>query len=675
MRAADLRPLRVRLRIAETVVLAAFLALTVRSAYLTLFGARGEQRGESQLVTTLSLPPERGCVFDRQGNELAISVTVPAVYGVPPAVQDPAATAAVLAQILGTDANRARERLSQHRPFVYIERWVDPDRVEKLMALGLPGIGIVEEPRRAYPFGALAASLVGFSNMDGAGVRGVEQQENQWLLGQPRRVAVERDARGQLLLGPGLERNATAGGDVKLTIDIAMQAETEQALADGIASANARGGFVVAIDPRSGDVLALAEVPRFDPNDFRHLSFPDTRSRAFTDAVEPGSTFKTFLIAAAVDAGVVRPTDVFDLRGGIYVPGKQIKDLHPRPSLDVAGILRHSSNVGAVKIGQRLGPQRHYETLRRFGFGERSGSGFPDESSGILRNYKRWRPVDAATVAFGQGVSVTALQLAAATAALGNDGVWRKPQFVGSRRRPNGAWELAPPAEARRAVSPETAAAMRMMMEGVVTGEGGTGKRAQLRGVRVGGKTGTAQKLEGSHYANDKYVAWFIGLAPIDAPRIAIAVGIDEPRGVHTGGAVAAPVFARVASALLTQLGIPTEPLLAPPPTTRTANVAPAAKPDSPPQRKSNATPVATIASPSNDELADSVLPEAGRLLVPDLRGLTVAEVKRVMSHAPVELEVFGQGHAVRQEPDPGTILSDGRTRVRVTFADLAGEG
>jgi cell division protein FtsI (penicillin-binding protein 3) len=324
--------------------------------------------------------------------------------------------------------------------------------------------------------------------------------------------------------------------------------------------------------------------------------------------------------------------------------------------------------VGAVKIGQRLGPQRHYETLRRFGFGERSGSGFPDESSGILRSYTRWRPVDAATVAFGQGVSVTALQLAAATAALGNEGVWRKPQIVRGRRRPGGEWELTPPAEARRAVSPETAAAVRAMMEGVVTGEGGTGKRAQLRGVRVGGKTGTAQKLNGGHYANDKYVAWFIGLAPIEAPRVAIAVGIDEPRGVHTGGAVAAPVFARVAGALLTQLGIPTEPLPPPTPATRTATTAPIAKPDSQPQRNANANAV-------DEELGDSVVQQEGRLLVPDLHGLTVAEVKRIVSQAPVELEVFGRGRAVAQEPDPGTVISDGRTRLRVRFAEPGGEG
>jgi cell division protein FtsI (penicillin-binding protein 3) len=666
----DLRPLRVRLRVVQVVVLAAFVVLTVRAAHLTLLGERGEKRGASQLVTALSLPPERGRILDRSGNELALTVAVPSVYGVPSAVGDAATTAAALADVLGTDAARARERLSQRRAFVYIERWVDPKKVEALAARGLSGIGIVEEPRRAYPFGPLGATLVGFANMDGAGVRGVEQQENEWLLGRPRRVAVERDARGQLLLGPGLDRNATAGGDVSLTLDVAMQAEAEQALADGIAAANARGGFLVALDPRTGEVLALAEQPRFDPNEFRQLSYPDTRSRTFTDAVEPGSTFKTFLIAAALDAGVVAPTDVFDLRGGLYVPGKQIRDLHPRPSLDVTGILRRSSNVGAVKIGQKLGPHAHYDTLKKFGFGDRTGSGFPDESSGILRSYKHWRPVDAATVAFGQGVSVTALQLAAATAALGNDGVWLQPHVVRGRRRPDGAWEAAPPAEARQAVSPATAAAMLTMMETVVVGEDGTGKRAQLRNVRVGGKTGTAQKLEGGRYAHDKYIAWFIGLAPLDAPRIAIAVGIDEPRGVHTGGVVAAPVFARVAGAILTQLGIPTEPAH-PAVATR---VAATGKNDSQAKRKP-AAKNALLVSDEGLEDADSVALDEGRLLVPDLHGLTVDEVKRIVDRAPLELEVFGRGRAVAQEPDPGTVLPSGRTRLRVRFAETGGKG
>ena len=377
------------------------------------------------------------------------------------------------------------------------------------------------------------------------------------------------------------------------------------------------------------------------------------------------------MIAAALDNGTVRSTDVYDLRGGVYVPGKQIKDLHPRPSLDVAGILRRSSNVGAVKIAQKLGPQAHYEALQRFGFGTRSGSGFPDESNGILRSYKRWRPVDAATVAFGQGVSVTPLQLAAATAALGNDGVWIAPHIVRSHRRPDGEWEAAPPAETRVAVSPQTAATMRELMEGVCIGADGTGKRARLKGVRVGGKTGTAQKLQNGRYANDKYIGWFIGLAPLDAPRVAIVVGIDEPRGVHTGGMVAAPVFARVAGAMLTHLGIPTEPLLDPAPVTRTAATTPARSA----QKRREPTAKADGSLADSELLLGLLAQQDGRLLVPDLHGLTVDQVKRVVARAPVELEVFGRGRAVAQEPDPGTVLPDGRTRLRVRFAEEGGEG
>jgi len=662
--APDLRPLRVRLRVAETIVLGAFLLLTLRAANLTLLGERGERRGESQLVTALSLPPERGRIVDRGGNELAMTVAVPSVYAVPGEVHDPAATAAELAKLFGVDAAKTRERLEQRRAFVYVKRWADAAGVAKLQAQGgLPGIGIVDEPRRAYPFGPLGASVVGFANMDGDGVRGIEQEEEGWLRGRPRRLAVERDARGQLLLGPGLDRNATSGGDVALTVDVALQAEAETALVAGIEEAHARGGFVVALDPHSGDVLALAEAPRFDPNEFRDLSFPDTRARVFTDALEPGSTFKTFLIAAAIEAGVVKPTDVFDLRGGIDVPGKHIKDLHPRPMLDVAGILRHSSNVGAVKIAQRLGPGLHYEALRHFGFGERTGTGFPDESSGILRNYKSWRPVDAATVAFGQGVSVTPLQLAAATAALANDGVWLKPRLVRGRRAPGGEWEAEPPSEGRRTVSAATAAKMLDLMEGVVIGEGGTGKRAQLQNVRVGGKTGTAQKLDPAtgRYAQDKYLAWFIGVAPLDAPRVAIVVGIDEPKGVHTGGAVAAPVFARVAAVLLTQMGVATEPLLGAPatPAVRTATRSPAAP------HPSAIVAVAGATGPDGE-----LLHEEGRMLVPDLRGKTIAEVKRLTAGVPVDLELFGRGRAVAQEPDPGTVLSTERTRLRVRFAE-----
>lgn len=652
MRSPDLGPLRLRLRVAYALLLLVFAALTVRAAQLTLVAGRGAERGRSQLLSALELAPERGRIVDREGAELALTVGASSVYAVPSEITDPDAAAAQLAALLDLDAARLRERLVQRRPFVFVRRWVDEERIAQVLALELPGIGTVTEPRRAYPHGALAASIVGFSNIDGQGARGVEQLENEWLVGRPQRVAVERDARGRLLLGPGLDRHAAAGGEVALTLDLQLQADAEAALAEGIAAARAAGGFVVSLDPRTGDVLALAESPGFDPNHFRTVPFPETRSRAFADAWEPGSTFKTFVIAAALEAGAVQPHEIFDLRGGLRVPGKTIRDLHPKPSLDVAGILRVSSNVGAVRIGQRVGARAHYETLQRFGFGSRTGSGFPGESSGLLRPVERWRPVDAATATFGQGVSVTPVQLAAAVAALGNGGVWMPPRLVRARRAPGGAWRALPPAEGRRAVSERTAAAVMDMLAGVVHVEGGTGRRARLRGVPVAGKTGTAQKLEpNGRYSQTRYIGWFVGLAPADDPRVAIAVAIDEPKGVHGGGVVAAPVFAKVAAAHLTQLGIRTEPELSDPaaPETRTA-----AAPTPP---------------------AGEVARQGDRVLVPDLRGLTVAEVVQRTARTALRLELSGHGRAVAQEPVPGTIVTAGRERLRVRFEPAGGRG
>lgn len=646
MRAPDLAPLRLRLRVTYALLLLAFVGLVVRAAQLSLLETRSAARGRSQLLSALELAPERGRIVDRSGADLALTVGVASVYAVPSEIADPDATARQLAALLDLDAARLRERLSQRRPFVFVKRWVEEEDAERIRALELPGVGTVTEPRRAYPHGALAANLVGFANIDGQGVRGIEQMENEWLLGRPQRLAVERDARGRLLLGPGLDPHATAGGDVALTLDLHLQAAAEAALAEGVKEARAKGGFVVAIEPRTGDVLALAESPSFDPNRFRTVPFPDTRARAFTDAIEPGSTFKTFVIAAALEAGVVRSDEVFDLRGGLRVPGKTIRDLHPKPMLDVAGILRVSSNVGAVMIGQRVGARRHYETLRRFGFGARTGSGFPDESSGLLRDVARWRPVDAATAAYGQGISVTPVQLAAAVAALGNGGVWMPPRLVRARRTPDGPWQALPLGEGRRSVSEATAAAVVDMMTGVVHVEGGTGRRARLRGVAVAGKTGTAQKLEpNGRYSHDRYVGWFVGLAPAHDPRVAIAVAIDEPRGVHTGGVVAAPVFARVAAAYLTAQGIPTEPAALGPrtPATRSA------------------------AAGAGGAGADD------RVLVPDLLGLSIAEVVERTGRTALELELTGHGRAVTQEPVPGTIVSASRERVRVRFEPVGG--
>ena len=652
MRAPDLRLLRLRLRIAYAVLLLGFAALTLRAAQLTLAADRSAERGRNQLITALELPPERGRILDRNGADLALTVGIASVYAVPSEITDTAGTAAQLAALLDRDADALRERLGRQRPFVFLKRWVDDERAEQVRALGLAGIGTVTEPRRAYPYGTLAAGLLGFANIDGEGARGIEQMENSWLRGRPQRVAVERDARGRLLLGPGLDRHATVGGDVALTLDLQLQASAETALAEGIAAYDARGGVVVAIDPHDGALLAVAESPGFDPNHFRTVPFENTRARAFTDVAEPGSTFKTFVIAAALEAGAVTPGEVFDLRGGVRVPGKMIRDLHPKPTLDVTGILRVSSNVGAVKIGQKVGAPRHYETLRRFGFGRRTESGFPGESSGLLRAVERWRPVDAATATFGQGISVTPVQLAAAIGALGNGGVWVPPRLVQARRTPEGVWQTLPLGARHRAVSTQTASEVLDMLTGVVHVEGGTGRRARLRGVPVAGKTGTAQKLDANgRYSQSRYIAWFVGLAPAHDPRVAIVVAIDEPQGIRTGGMVAAPVFAKVASAYLTQIGISTAPEGFGPatPVTRTAQ---------------RSTPSTAIAASQGD-----------RILVPDLQGLSVSEVVQRVGSTAIRLELTGRGRAVAQEPVPGTILSAGRERLRVRFEPAGGRG
>ena len=351
---------------------------------------------------------------------------------------------------------------------------------------------------------------------------------------------------------------------MRLTLDMALQAEAAAALRDAVAATGARGGVVLSLDPFTGDVLALAEAPAFDPNRFRTLDFARTRAHAFLDAQEPGSTMKAFLVAAALEKGAIRTNQVFDGEDGtLRVPGKTIRDTHPHAAMLPADILRVSSNIGAVKIAWALGRDAHFEMLRRFGFGERTGSGFPDESAGMLRAASRWRPVDHATVAFGQGMSVTPIQLAVATAVLANGGMRIEPRLVAARRPPRGAWQPIEARPAERVISRETARSVLAMLEGVV-GPEGTGGRAALAGVRVAGKTGSAQKLDAAtgQYAANRFTAWFIGIVPADAPRLVIVVALDEPRRpMHTGGMSAAPLFARVAAAQLARFGISTEPL------------------------------------------------------------------------------------------------------------------
>jgi cell division protein FtsI (penicillin-binding protein 3) len=562
MRSADLRRATVRVRIVGLALVLGFLLLGARAAHLSLVDQRGHDLAPRQAFTVLHLAPARGTITDRSGAELALTVPAPSVYAVPKQVEDARATARALAPILRAGVASIESRLTLGGGFVYLARWIDARQARAIEALALPGVGLLSEPRRTYPQGTLAGRLIGFANIDGVGVRGIEQAHDEWLAGHAETIAVQRDAHGSLLAYAGHDPRRSAGNDVALTLDAVLQAEAEAALADTVAATGARGGFVIALDPASGDVLALAEAPGFDPNRFRSARYPETRQRVFTDALEPGSTFKTFLVAAALERGAIRASDHFDCENGRWrVPGKTLQDTHEYGVLDVAGVLQVSSNICAAKIGFALGAEDHHGMLRALGFGASTGSGFPDESPGLLRSWKRWRPLDHATVSYGQGVSVTAMQLATATAALANGGILRTPRLVAARRTAGGLWQPAPPSEGRRVLRESVAAQVRAMLAGVVHVEG-TAVRASLDGVRVGGKTGTAQPLDPKthRYRSDRYIGWFIGAAPIAAPRVVILAMVDEPRGVaHTGGSTAAPLFARTAAAALARQGVRTQ--------------------------------------------------------------------------------------------------------------------
>jgi cell division protein FtsI (penicillin-binding protein 3) len=691
MRARDVGAGARRVLVARILLLVFFLALAARAAHLST-DERGSARGIAQTQRVLRLPPERGVIFDRNGAELALSIDAPSVYANPSALADVDRAARRLAAALGADRRAIATRLSGQSPFVFVSRWVTDERAQKVKELGLEGVGVLYEPRRVYPNRGLAAQVVGFANIDGEGVRGLEQQEDEWLRGTPRRLPVERDARGRLLVNAGGERWRTAGGDIALTIDAALQADAEDALRASIEATGARGGVVISMDPRNGDVLALTEVPTFDPNYFRELDYRITRSRSFLDAADPGSALKIFLMAAALERGAIAPEDRFDCENGTFrVPGSVIHDSHPHGVLTAAEILQVSSNIGAAKIAFALGRTAHFDLLRRFGFGEVTGVGFPGESSGVLRPWQQWRPLDHATIAFGQGVAVTPIQLAAAAAALANGGEWVRPRLVMARRGARGAWQPTRVEGKRRVVRPETAAAVLAMMEGVV-GPEGTAQRAALPGVRVAGKTGTAQKFDPgtATYTEDRFAAWFIGIVPSDDPKLVIVAGIDEPRRpVHTGGAAAAPLFARVASAQLARFGVFTEPQSGTPrytpPSGTPAPIASAADPNAaatpspvapratstapvPRVTKSNANAteasIEAAASPAETQLVSI----GDRMLLPDFHGLTESEVRRITANTPLDVKMTGHGRAVAQEPPAGTILARNRALVHIRF-------
>ncbi len=679
--------------------LAIVLLLAGRAAHLTVANTRARDLYDMQIQTEQKLSAARGTIFDRTGRELAITTEAPSIYALPRLIEDREATSRALATALGVDEKSVTKRLAANGRFTYIARWVEPEQAARVRALELTGVGIDSEPRRSYPAGKLAAPLIGFTNIDGRGVRAIEQIENSWLTGQPRRIRVERDAHGRALALQSADPRETQGGDIALTLDAAMQAAAEAALSDAVEKHQALGGLVLTLDPKNGDILSLAESPGFDPNRFRELDYQTTRARSFTDLVEAGSTMKAFLIASALDSGAIDADLEFDTGdGSIEIRGKTIHDHEAYGVLRPAGILRVSSNVGAILISRLIGREAQYEGLLRFGFGASTRSGYPMESPGLLRDWSKWQPLDQATIAFGQGVSVTAIQLASALGALANEGERMRPRMVLARRRTGGAWHETAIHSQGRAVSRAAARQTLDMMRKVVSPEG-TGRLAALKDVAVAGKTGTAQKLDiqRGRYSRSRYIAWFMGVVPADDPELVIVVAIDEPKGYpRSGGYVAAPVFARVAAAQLARRGIVTEPapMEKPKPTLlvqRAVEAPDARQPITPaePKKKSKSIwhdepPLAAVAAPPPRPAAvleTSAGPPPSFLgdpvFVPDFSGQTMARARYVAASESLRITSLGaiEGYVVSQRPVPGTILAGDDRTVRLKFSTLREEG
>ncbi len=596
----------------------------------------------SQYLNDVKVPARRGHIFDRGGEPLAISLDVPSVYANPAAIVDARAAAKALAPVLAQSVASLYQRLNQDRLFVWLKRQVSPEVEAKVRALGIAGVATTKESRRFYPHRELASQVLGFTNVDAVGIEGVERSFEEVLKGEPQVVVTERDARGRAVLQGGLDpEQRTSGADVFLSLDLQIQHAAEAALAHAAGATRALAGMAVVLDVESGDVLANAVWPAFNPNVTSSARPAATRNRVVTDMFEPGSTIKPLVVAGALESRTVKSNASFFCENGSFeIADRTISDTKPHGWLNLTGIIQKSSNIGAAKIGETLGKQRLAEWLRAYGFGARTGISFSGEAAGIVRDPAKWSGVSVATISYGHGVAVTALQLALAYRVLAADGRYRAPRLVTAVRSPGGERLTVPLGEERQVLSRKTTQEVRAMLEAAV-GPGGTGGLAAVPGYRVAGKTGTAQKpdLVTGGYTSDSFMAAFTGYLPAEAPRVVIAVVLDEPGTQHTGGAVAAPVFAEIGAAAMRVLGVlPNEPVAAP--------LAPVAREEVMARVQALESPVAS--KPAGQEGT-----------VPSFAGLSAAEALARFFETDIglELELLGSGHVVRQEPVAGTRL------------------
>jgi cell division protein FtsI (penicillin-binding protein 3) len=626
------------------------------------------RRARAQQIKGETLQPVRGLILDRQGRELARTIDVDSFFAAPKELENPDDAAARIARVLNLDgtglAARLREGKAQGRGFVWLARKVSEEQARAVNDLGLKGVYAVQEPKRRYPNGALAAHVIGFVGMDDRGLAGVEQVYDDALRGEAGKLVLEADARRRAFESAG--EAASDGRTLVLTVEQNVQYLAERTLLEAVARARAKSGAAVVLDPRTGEILALANAPAFDPNEAAVTPPESRRNDALQNIYEPGSTFKIVAYAGALEDGKTTADERIDcLGGGITVAGRFIRDHTPYGTLTATEALAKSSNVAAIKLGMRLGNERMYEYMRRFGFGAKTGVELPGETGGLLRKVKDWHGSSIGSLAIGQEVGVTPVQMAAAFATIANDGVRVTPHLVREVRDAEGrAVERAEP-ESHRVVSAETARALRGMLEMVTLK--GTAKRAQLEGYTAAGKTGTAQKIDPKTraYSKTKHVASFVGFAPAVNPSVVIAVIVDEPVGAYHGGDVAAPIFRDIADQILPYLGVaPDEaPTATPAPLVARAERRVAEAEEQESDAAAEAAVTLPEVQPRGGEIREVVYAPAGErsLLMPDLRGRSVRDVARVCAQLGLALEARGEGRALRQSPEAGARVESGQ--------------
>lgn len=526
-----------------------FLALAGRAAWVQVFGNEFfRKQGEVRFARTLELPPNRGRIVDRNGLLLATSVPAPSIWAIPEDLERDKAKLAKLAKLLGmTNAELAKKLEDEDKTFVWLKRQVDESVAAQVAALDIKGVYQRKEYRRQYPEGEAAAHVVGFTNVEDHGQEGVELAFDKDLSGRAGSRRVIKDRLGRIVEDVGEQVPPVDGKDLQLSIDSKIQFFAYQKLRDAVQEHKAKAGSVVVLDVRSGEVLALANYPSYQPDRRQNLTGAQLRNRALTDTFEPGSTMKPFIAALALEKGMVRPdTQIQTAPGRLTIGGSTISDAHPHGVLTVDQIIQKSSNVGTVKLAMQMQPREMWEMFSQVGFGQRPQLPFPGVVSGKLRAYKTWRPIEQATMSYGYGLSASLFQLARAYSVFARDGELVPVTLM---KTEGGAAGL-------RVIDPATARAVRHMLH-LATESGGTAPKAQTMGYSVGGKTGTAHKQEGKGYADKKYRGWFVGVAPVDQPRIVVAVLIDEPTaGKYFGGDVAAPVFSATVQQSLRMLGV-----------------------------------------------------------------------------------------------------------------------